>query len=148
MIVQHLVDSRQSAHAAATALYGAAKRGTEKGRSFLMQLISSEPERRHQLRKMFHGPVLKDISEQVWVFDPVTSRRVRYAPAAWKILFAQMFIAPTFEEVVVRGKKVVRERHRSTEELTDDEFSIFLLQVQAFAVCELGVEFAEEGAQP
>lgn len=101
---------------------------------------------RHQLRKLFHGPVLRDISLQVWVRDPITGCRVRYAPAAWKLLFAQIFIEPTFEEYTVKstGEVKVRERRRSTEELNDDEFQEFVTQVQAFAVVDLGVEFTEQ----
>lgn len=101
---------------------------------------------RHQLRKAFHGYVLRDIAEQVWLHDPRTGMRVRYAPLAWKNLFRQMFVEPTFEEYTVRatGEIKVRERRRSTEELSDDEFQTFLLQVQAFAVVDLGVEFSEE----
>lgn len=148
MIEQHIVEDRQSAHAAATALYGAAKRGTKAGRRYLMQLVSAEPERRHQLRKMFHGPVLTDISQQVWLRDPATGKQYRNTPAIWKAFFASMFIAPEFEEQVVDGRTLVVECHRSTEHLSDDQFAEFALQAIAFAVTDLGVEFTEEGPQP
>lgn len=142
MIVQHLVDSRQSAHAAATALYGTAWRGIEKGRSFLMQLISSEPDRRHQLRKMFHGPVLREISQQVWVVEP-SGHRVRYTPKAWKQLFADLFIDPEFEEQIVNGRALVVELPRSTERLSDDAFAEFALKAMAYAVTDLNVVFQD-----
>jgi hypothetical protein len=97
------------------------------------------------MRKFFHGPVLRDIAEQVWLLDEQRGVRVRYAPPAWKELFRQWFVAPTFEEFTVKrtGEVKLRERRRSTEELSDDEFAVFLLQVQAFAVLDLGVEFTE-----
>ncbi len=148
MIEQHIVEDRQSAHAAATALYGAAKRGTKAGRRYLMQLVSAEPERRHQLRKMFHGPVLRDVSEQVWLRDPQTGERYRNTPAVWKAFFASMFIAPEFEVQVVDGRSVTVEIKPSTERLSDDAFAEFALQSMAFCVTDLGVEFTEEGAQP
>ncbi|MNR50088.1 hypothetical protein D3C85_1695540 [compost metagenome] len=46
------------------------------------------------------------------------------------------------------GEIKVRQRRRSTEALTDDEFSEFLLKVQAHAVTELGVVFTEQEDQP
>lgn len=102
--------------------------------------------RRHQLRKLFHGAVLRDISEQVWFRDPVTGCRVRYHPLTWKRYFAELFIEPQFEEYTVKstGEVKVRQRRRSTEELSDDQFAEFLLQVQAFATVDLGVEFTEQ----
>lgn len=148
MIEQHVVDSRQSAHAAAMALYSAARRGTQKGRRYLMQLVSAEPERRHQLRKLFHGVVLRDVALQVWQVDPGTGLRYRNSQAAWKQFFAEMFIEPCFERQLMHGRRVVVERRRSTEELSDDAFAQFALQAIVFAVVELGVEFTEEGAQP
>ncbi|APW38464.1 hypothetical protein RD110_15690 [Rhodoferax koreense] len=148
MIEQRLVQDRHSAHEAALSLYAVAKHGTKRGRRFVMQLVSDEPDRRHQLRKLFHGPVLADISQQVRLPDPDTGLVVRYTPKAWKQLFAEMFIEPRFERQVVRGRRVVVELPRSTEALTDDQFAKFTLQVIVFAVVELGVEFTEEGAQP
>jgi hypothetical protein len=98
-------------------------------------------DRRHQMRKAFHGPVLRDISLQVWV-PQANGTRVRYSPAAWKLLLAQLFAVPLIEE---RGQ-VVDVRH-STEALTDEEFPVFLLQSQAFAAMELGVEFTDVARQ-
>lgn len=117
-----------------------------KGAKSLIEWTSVNDYRRHQLRKMFHGPVLRDISEQVWMRDPLTGQQIRYVPLAWKHYFAELFIPPTFEEYTVRatGEVKVRQRRRSTEELDDDAFAEFLLQVQAHAVTEWGVEFSEQ----
>jgi len=101
---------------------------------------------RHQLRKLFHGPVLRDIAFQVWVPDPYTGCRVRYVPLVWKRHFAELFIEPDFEEYTVKatGEVKVRECRRSTEALSDDNFAEFLLQVLAYAVIEWSVVFTEQ----
>jgi hypothetical protein len=149
MIEQRLLSSPRSAHEAALELYGIAKEKTKTGARYLMQLISTNDYYRHKLRKAFHGPVLRDIAEQVWVLDERRGVRVRYVPLAWKHYFAELFIEPTFEEYTVKktGEVKLRQRRRSTEELLDDEFAEFLLKVQAHAVTELGVVFTEQEDQ-
>jgi hypothetical protein len=146
VIEQRLMNSPRSAHETFRELYAIAKDRTRTGAKYLLQLVSTNDYYRHQLRKAFHGPVLRDISEQVWVLDEPRGVRVRYVPKAWKEYFAQLFIEPTFEEYTVKktGEIKVRERRRSTEELSDDEFAEFLLKVQAHAVCEWGVQFVEQ----
>ena len=142
-----LVASPRAAHQAVVDLFQhEIKPHTKRGAAGIVTWQTVDEYHRHQMRKMFHGPVLKDISEQVWVEDTITGCRVRYVPLAWKHYFAELFIAPTFEEYTVRktGEVKVRQRRRSTEELTDDEFSEFLIQVQAHAVTEWGVEFTEQ----
>lgn len=150
MIEQRLLSNPRTAHEAALELYGIAKEKTKTGARFLLQLISTNDYYRHQLRKAFHGPVLRDIAEQVWVLDEQRGVRVRYVPLVWKHYFAELFIEPTFEEYKVRGtgEIKVRQRRRSTEALADDEFAEFLLKVQAHAVTELGVVFTEQDDQP
>ncbi len=142
-----LVASPRQAHAAVTELYQQEiKPHTKHGAAGIVSWTTVNEHRRHQLRKMFHGPVLKDIAEQVWLRDPVTGRDIRYVPLAWKRYFAELFIEPTFESYTVKatGEVKVRQRRRSTEELDDDAFAEFLLQVQAHAVVELGVTFTEQ----
>lgn len=95
---------------------------------------------RHELRKMFHGPILRDFSEQVWLPDPVTGKRVRYAPKVWKEHLKDLFCPPCFDK---DGKEI----ERSTEALGDDQFIEFLTAVQAYGVVELGVEFTEKDDQ-
>lgn len=146
-----IVASPRAAHQAVSELFQQEiKPHTQKGAAGIVSWQTVNEYRRHQLRKMFHGPVLKDISEQVWVHDPGTGRPIRYVPLAWKRYFAELFIEPTFEEFTARatGELKVRERRRSTEELSDDDFGEFVLQVQAFAVCELGVTFTEQETLP
>lgn len=146
-----LVASPRAAHAAVSELFQQEiKPHTAKGAAGIVSWQTVNDYRRHQLRKMFHGPVLKDIAEQVWLRDPATGRDIRYVPLAWKRYFAELFIEPSFEEYRVKatGEIKVRQRRRSTEELTDDEFTEFLLQVQAHAVTEWGVEFTEQPEGP
>jgi hypothetical protein len=92
---------------------------------------------RHQLRKAFHGPVLTDFSEQVWVRDPETGQRVRYAPPVWKQHLKNLFCPARFD---ADGKELPR----STEALSDDEFADFLLACQAYGCIDLGIRFTEQ----
>lgn len=93
---------------------------------------------RHELRCAFHGPILKAISEQVWLFDPAANCRVRYAKPAWKILLARQFLLPQFDAA---GHLV---DPPSTEAVSDDDFRLFLHEVTAFAVTDLNVVFPEK----
>jgi hypothetical protein len=143
----YIVSSPRQAHEVVTELYqNQIKPHTKTGAKGLITWQTVNAYRRHQLRKMFHGPVLRDIAQQVWVRDAITGCRIRYTPIAWKLFFAQLFIEPTFEEYTVKatGEVKVRERRRSTEELGDDAFAEFVLQVQAWAAVEYGVEFTEQ----
>ena len=143
----YIVANPREAHEAVNALYQhEIKPHTSKGAAGRIVWETVNDYRRHQLRKFFHGAVLRDIAEQVWFRDPVIGCRVRYHPLTWKRYFAELFIEPQFEEYTVKatGEVKVRQRRRSTEELSDDQFAEFLLQVQAFAAVDLGVEFAEQ----
>lgn len=92
---------------------------------------------RAQLRRAFHGPILREISEQARVDTDVPGRTVRYAKAAWKILFAQQFLEPQFD---ASGAEI---DPPSTAAISDDEFRTFLHEVCAFACNDLKVTFPE-----
>lgn len=107
--------------------------------------ISSK--RRQLYRNAFHGPVLKDIADQVQV--PVKRKgewvMQRYSKAAFKEFFREMFLPMQAVEVVnADGEIVTVMQRQSTESMSDDEYSEFLIQVIAFSVTELGVHFSEE----
>lgn len=132
------VSSPKQAHQAVNDLYqGVIKPYTTTGARGRIIWETVNPKHREALRKMFHGPILRDFSEQVWLTDPETNRRIRYAPAVWKEHLKDLF-CPMKEEP--RNKKLVK----STELLSDDEFSDFLTEVQAFGVVDLGIEFTEK----
>lgn len=142
-----LVASPRAAHAAVVELFQhEIKPHTKRGAAGIVTWQTVDEYHRHQLRKMLHGAVLRDIAEQVWVFNPATQKHERWQPLAWKRLFSEWFIEPTFEEYHVKatGEIKLRERRRSTEDLSDDQFAEYLLQVQAMAVVDLGVEFTEQ----
>lgn len=142
-----MVASPRAAHAAVVDLFQhEIKPHTKTGAKGIVTWQTVDDYHRHQLRKMLHGAVLRDIAEQVWLWDGRVGERVRYAPLVWKRFFADLFIEPTFQEYTVRatGEVKVRERRRSTEELSDDEFAEFLMQVTAFGAVDLGVEFTEQ----
>lgn len=92
---------------------------------------------RHELRKMFHGPILNDFAEQVWLPDPGTGRLIRYSPAAWKEHLKDLF-CPMKEDPRTGLQD------KSTELLSDDEFSEFIEQVRAYGILDWGVEFTEK----
>jgi hypothetical protein len=96
-------------------------------------------------RGAFHGYILDAFSNQVWFKDETTGRQFRYAKEVWKEYLKQQFLPPRMEEYRKRtGEIAVRKRRPSTEDLTDDEYSLFLDQVCAFGITELGIEFPEE----
>lgn len=100
--------------------------------------------RRHQLRKMFHGPVLATIAEQVWMHD-AAGKLVRYSKKAWKLALAQEFLPARFEEyTTAAGEIKTRQLRASTEAASDDEFQLFVTEVMAWAAVDHGVEFPEE----
>ena len=144
MIEQRLMQSPVSAHAVFRELYAIAKDKTRTGATYLLQLISVSPPYRHQLRKKFHGPVLRDISEQVWVPWP-DGRKYRWSKAAWKEHLRDLFLPPVPQEYTTRhGEIKVRMVKQSTESISDDEFAEFLLKAEAYAVVDLGVVFTEQ----
>jgi len=145
MIEQRHFDSPQSAHAAFLELYAIAKKKTRHGAGYALQLVSVNPVLRHQLRKAFHGPVLQDISSQVWVTRG-NGLVAHHSKAAWKEFYRAMLIPPVPQEYTVKatGQVKVRMVKQSTEDLSDDDFQLFLLQLQAHAVTELGVVFTEQ----
>jgi hypothetical protein len=101
--------------------------------------------RRHQLRKMLHGPVLGAIAEQIWLTDPATGQRVRYSKRVWKQYLAEQFLPPRFEEYATRaGELRMRKLRDSTEAASDDELQLFVTEVMAWAAVEYGVEFPDE----
>jgi len=93
---------------------------------------------RHELRKMFHGPILNDFAWQVWLPDPVTGGMRRYTPRVWKRHLKDVFCPAQFDDVT--GEEL----EKSTERLSDDEFSEFIVAVQAYGVVELGITFTEK----
>ena len=80
---------------------------------------------RHQLRKLLHGSVLRDISAQVAVRQQDGSM-AHYGCGVWKEW--------------LRGRL---NGGRSTEALSDDDYKAFILRVEAFAASEMGVTFEE-----
>lgn len=131
------VASPRQAHEALNSLWhGEIKPYTHKGARGRIIWETVNPVQRASLRKMFHGPVLTDFAEQVWLPDPdVPGRRIRYSPTAWKVLLKDMF-CPAIDDGNGRVTK-------STEALSDDQFSEFITRVQAFGVVDLGIEFTE-----
>jgi hypothetical protein len=149
MRLELVVASPVEAHEALNGLYrNVVKPHTRTGAQGVIswQTMSSKLHERH--RAAFHGPICKAFSEQVWFKDAETGRAFRYSRTAWKEALKQEFLLPRIEEYIARrgGSEEVRVRmlRLSTEDLYDDEYQDFLLEVQAFGVTEYGMVFEEE----
>lgn len=146
--LQLVVSTPVEAHQAITGLYQhVIKPHTRTGAQGVITWETKNDYLHAKLRAAFHGPVLKAIAEQVWFTDEKTGRKFRYSRDAWKEYLKRQFIAPKVEQYTVKatGEIKTRLRRLSTEALSDDEYSAFLMEVQAFAIVDLGVEFEEEG---
>lgn len=95
-----------------------------------------DPESREAMRKLFHGPLLTDFAEQVWLTDPAAGQQVRYMPAVWKEHLKDLFCPLTQAKDGTWGK--------STERLSDAHYADFITACQAYGVMDLGVEFTEQ----
>lgn len=112
----------------------------------------------HAQRKFFHGPVLRQISEQVElpIFDAHgvdTGRRTRYVIKTWKRFFKERFLGfkwtteDKFVQDKVTGqwrpskKKTPVKELISTETLGPARYSKFIDKIIDHAVIEFNVEF-------
>lgn len=144
-----VVSSPVEAHQALNGLYKeVVKPHTRTGAAGVIVWQTMSSYLHERLRAAFHGPICKAFSEQVWFTDADTGKRFRYSRAVWKEALKQEFLVPKLEEYIARrgGSEEVRVRMQrlSTEDLTDDEYQEFLMEVQAFGVTEYGMVFEEE----
>lgn len=124
ILARHRCFDKASAYGGANAIYALAKRTVqrmERGVDYEIHFVVINPVYRHQLRKLYHGVVLKQIAEQ---YRP--DGRI-WSIAAWKEFFRDWFCPD-----------------QSTEDLYDDDFAELVLQVMAFACMEMNVVFTEE----
>lgn len=126
-------------HEAANHLYKRyAKPHTMRGGRGRLTWETVDPDTRKAMRGLFNGPILLDFAEQVWLLDPTNDQRVRYAPAVWKKHLKDLFCPLTQAKDGSWGK--------STERLSDAQFSEFILQCEAYGACECGITFTEREA--
>ena len=97
-------------------------------------------------RRFLHGPVLRQISEQVVMPDGI-----RYLPEVWKSYFRKLFVQDRWESYRMPGaRRATPHRVRvSTEDLSVKQYSQLIDNVIDHAVAEFGVTFdfvAEERA--
>ncbi len=142
---------RESWRTAATTIFRAGERMLEAG--YELQVTLKEHEDKLTLRQLrfIHGPVLRQISEQVSVGG------VKYAPEIWKEHLKQLFLPDQWDMVrmpfvqdVRTGqwrpskRKVPVKRRKSLTDLGVKRCSIFIDQVLAHAAVEWGVQFVFE----
>lgn len=131
------VADRRQGHMAVVNLYQHhIKKDTGCGMHGRLTWETLDPAHRHELRKLFHGPLLADFSEQVWLLDADTGQRVRYLKPVWKQHLTDQFCPAQFDDAG-------RELEKSTERMTDVEFQTFLTEIQAYGVIDLGITFTE-----
>lgn len=114
-----------------------------KGASARVTVETIDPRRRRKQRAALHGPILRTIAEQVWLYDPHAGCRVRYHPEVWKRYFASLFLEPNLRAYTDPDTGEICWRI-STEAVGDDRMALFLTEVQAWAVTELNVTFPED----
>lgn len=129
--VDQAVETREAAHAAICAGYELAKLLVLDGRRVRIRIEEAEDDITVQQRRFYHGPVLKQVSEQA------RDDGKRYVQAVWKEYYREKFLGNRWE--LVKGKPV--EIRVSTEELGVKAYSEFIDKVVADAATEWGVEF-------
>lgn len=146
-MLQLVVSSPVQAHQAVNDLYqGVIKPHTRTGAQGVITWQTMNSWLREKHRAAFHGYILDTFAEGVWFTDADTGLPFRFSKPVWKHYLKTRFLAPKVEEYVDKhGEVKFRELPLSTESLSDDEYSEFLMAVQAFAVCDLGLDFPEEG---
>lgn len=134
-----VVRDQVEAHRAAMDAYALCKSLTADGKQAIITAAECADARSIQQNSFYWGIVLRDISQQA-----VIEGR-RYAPEAWHEHFKRVFLGYQFKRVVIAGRKrkaVVKEL-RSTTKLSVRKMNLFLEQVIAFGVTDLGVRFTE-----
>lgn len=116
------------------------------GRGGFLTYESHSTVLRKKMRGAFHGYILDAFSNQVWFVDAANGLRFRYAKEVWKEYLKQQFLPPKMEERRIKstGEIKIVKRRPSTEDLSDDEYSLFLTKVEAYGIVDLGIEFPEE----
>lgn len=145
-----IVGTREQAHEGALAAYKAARAIVGKGRMAVVEVREAEEPVRVAQRRLLHGPVLTQISEQA------TIDGVRYPPLTWKELFRTMFLPdggfkwtesrdPYYcyrrkRTIKPRKPRIIKERV-STESLGVALYAKFTEDVIQYAANDLGVVF-------
>lgn len=104
----------------------------DRGRPLRLIVTEDERKRTAEMNRFYWGAVLTRIAEQAWVEGRQFDKDV------WHELFARKY--GVCDEVTLPDGEIVI-RRKSTTQMTVDDFSKYLVQVQAYAASELGVEF-------
>jgi hypothetical protein len=136
----HLVVRDQAeARRAAMGAYALCKSLTADGKLAIITAAECADARSIQQNAFYWGIVLRDIAQQAMIEGR------RYIADAWHEHFKRTFLGYQFKRVVIAGRKrkAVIQELRSTTKLSVKKMSMFLEQVIAFAVTDLGVRFTE-----
>lgn len=150
-LMERKADSREELHKQVQAIYDAGKAMVADGKLVRLTLAEADEEKL-TLRQMrfIHGPILKQISEQVRVGD----QGIQYSRKAWKIYLKDLFIPDDYEMVRVpfvrdaktgqlrpSKREVPRKKYKSLTDLTGKRRSEFIDWVLAYAATEWNVQF-------
>jgi hypothetical protein len=147
-LMERTASTPEEWHAAITAVYQAGKAMFDDDKRPHVELTAEGDTLTLRQLRFIHGPILKQISEQVAV------EGVRYTKEVWKRHLKELFIPDRFVMVqapFVRDartghwrpskRKVPRKVEKSLTQLTGRARSDFIDQVLAHAATEWGVEF-------
>ena len=117
------------------------KSQTMAGNRITLECRLTEDAKTDAQRRFYHGIILKQIAQQAVVNGQ------RFDLKTWKEHFRKEYLG--FKTVTytnpMTGKKSRRRVRKSTEDLGVKGYANLIEKVTAFAVTELGVQFAEKG---
>ena len=105
---------------------------SERGEPLRLIITADEKKRNVQQNKFYWSLILKQISESAWVNGKQFNKDV------WHEHFARKFGGN--EEMILPDGEIIIKR-KSTSEMSVGEFSEYIINVQASATNDLGVEF-------
>lgn len=142
--------TKEQAHAAAVQGYAHAQALLANGERVRITVAPDHDDITVKQRRFLHGPVLRQISEQVRVDG------VRYTAEVWKEHLRRLFLPDRWEMrkvprwdaekgMLVPAKRATPHRVRvSTEDLSIKQYSEYIDRVLAHAATEWGVQFRFE----
>lgn len=149
-LMERKADSREELHHQVVAIYEAGKAMVADGKAVKLVLAEQVDDISARQRNFFHGVVLKQISEKVYVGE---HKNERFVIKAWKQFFRALFLPDTWESdkvprwdperrcLIVPKRPTPRRVRHSTEDLGVKQYSKLIDDVIDHAVVEFGVVF-------
>lgn len=132
MTFTRIATTREEAHEAITAAYGAAKALLQDGRRVRVVVVQDYDPMTTRQRRFLHGPVMKQISEQASVDG------ARYTRKVWKEYMREQLLGTRW---ITAEDGTPLEVRVSSEHLNVKDYSDYIDRVIAHAVTDWGVAF-------